>query len=104
MIRARRSGVAWLEFVLVLAAVSLILQLFFPSAWWAMVDVRNWSRLTWFLVNLAVVVALVAIRVAPEVRQALAARRADAEKRRQRDERKRQAAEHQQRLSRHTGR
>jgi len=107
MIRARRSGFAWLEFLLVLAAVSLILQLFLPSVWQALVgtlDVRNWSRLTWFLVNLGVVAALVAIRVAPDVRQAVAARRAEAEKRRQRDERKRRAADRQEGLSRRTGR
>ena len=93
-----------MEFLLVLAGVSLILQLFFPSVWWALVDVRQWSRLTWFLVNLGVVAALVAIRVAPDVRQAVAARRAEAEKRRHRDERKQRAAERDERLSRRTGR
>ena len=104
MIAARRSGFAWLELLLVLAGVSFILQVFFPAAWWAIVDVWQWSRLTWFLVNLGVAVVLVAIRVAPDVRQALAARRAEAEKRRHCDERRQRAAEREKRLSRRTGR
>jgi len=104
MVAARRSGFAWLGFLLVLAGVSLILRLFSPAAWWALVDVRQGSRLTWFLVNLGVVVVLVAIRVAPDVRQAIAARRAEAEKRRHRDERKQRAAQREERLSRRTGR
>ena len=102
-----RSGFAWLELLMVLAGLALVLQLFLPSVWWAMVsslDVRNWSRLTWFLVNLGVLVALVGIRLAPDARQALAVRKAEAEKRRHRDERKQRAAQREERLSRRTGR
>ena len=104
MITTRRSSFGWPELLLVLAVVSLILQLFFPSVWWAIVDVRQWSRPTWFVVNLVVVLTLVGIRLAPEVKQALAGRRAEAEKRRQRDERKQRAAERNERLSRRTER
>ena len=86
-----RHAIAWLELLMVLAIVSLVLQLF-PAAWWwlvGIVDVRQWSRWTWFVVNLAVVVLLIAGRLAPDMTEALARRRAEKAKRRQRGERKR---------------
>jgi len=62
-----RSGFAWLELLLGLAAVALFFQ-FFPSIlskllW--VVDLRNWSQLTFFLVNIGVVLVLVSVRFGP---------------------------------------
>ena len=64
-----RSGVAWLELLLGLAAVGLLFQ-FFPSlfhklAWAA--DMRNWSQLTWFVLNVAIVFVLVGVRFGPDL-------------------------------------
>jgi len=73
-----RSGFAWLELLLGIAAIFLLFQLF-PSMlsklfWvvdvliakllWA-VDPRNWSQLTFFLVNVAVVILLTSVRFGP---------------------------------------
>lgn len=67
--RNRRHGVAWLEFLFVLAFAALILQLLPTLAQkflWAL-DLRNWSRTSWFIVNLMVVAALLGIRFAPDL-------------------------------------
>ena len=91
----RREGIAWLELLLVLAILSLLFQIF-PSAWsWLVgaLDPRNWSRRTWFLANLAVVAVLLSIRLAPDMKEALARRKVEAAKRKQREERKRLAEE-----------
>lgn len=101
MKRPTRTGVAWLEVLLVLAIVALVLQLF-PALWWrlvALVDVRHWSRWTWFFVNLAVVAVLFGVRMAPEWSEAVARRRADKAKRRQQEERKRRAEERRERAA-----
>lgn len=60
----------WLELTLVGAAVGLALQLYPPAAaaTWRVVDVREWPRWAWFLLNLAVLLALAAVRFAPELR------------------------------------
>ena len=91
----RRHGVAWFELLLVLAVVALLFQLF-PAAWsWLVgaLDPRSWSRQTWFLANLAVVLVLLSIRLAPEMKAVFARRKVEATKRKQREERKRLAEE-----------
>ena len=101
MIRPQRNAFAWLELLLVLAIVALVLQLF-PAIWWRLVgivDVRNWSRWTWFFVNVTVVGLLIAVRLAPEMSEAIARRRAEKAKRYQQEERKRQAAERRERAA-----
>lgn len=84
------SGFALLELLLCLACIVLLLQMF-PNIWWsivAMLDVRQWSRVTWFSVNAAFVLVLIAARCAPEVREALNRRRAAANHRKKIQERK----------------
>ena len=64
--------IPWLELALVAAFVGLGLQ-FFPSASAAVLramDVRNWSRTTWFVINVLVVMLLVSVRFAPEMKAA----------------------------------
>jgi len=60
-----RQGFAWLETLLVLALLALVLQLF-PSLL-GLLDVRNWSRGTWFAMNGVVVLILLAIRFGPDL-------------------------------------
>jgi hypothetical protein len=62
--RSVRNGLAWLEILLAIAILALILQLF-PNLGRAL-DVRNWTRGVWFLVNGLVVIALILIRFAPD--------------------------------------
>jgi len=66
-----RSGFAWLELLLALAAMALLFQLF-PSLWvgtvWTL-DIRNWPRTVWFAGNLVVVFVLVAVRFGPDLYQ-----------------------------------
>jgi len=60
----------WLEIALVATSISLTLQLF-PAVGTALldlVDVRNWSRTTWFAVNVGFVAVLLAVRFTPTVR------------------------------------
>jgi tetratricopeptide (TPR) repeat protein len=62
----------WLELLLAAAVVGLGLQ-FFPgvgTAVWRAVDVRNWNRPTWFVLNAFIVLLLVSVRFAPEMRTA----------------------------------
>lgn len=69
MTRRRRTGFAWLELLLALAAVALVLQLF-PSLTTTLrnaLDFRAWSRFTWFAMNLLVLLGLVGIRFGPEL-------------------------------------
>ncbi len=64
-----RSGFAWLELLLGLAAIFLLLQMFpslFQKLIWA-VDLRNWSQLTFFLANIGVVLFLVSVRFGPSL-------------------------------------
>jgi len=62
-----RSGFAWLELLLGLAAIALLFQ-FFPAIptklLWG-IDLRNWSQLTFFLVNIGVVLLLIGVRFGP---------------------------------------
>jgi len=60
-----RSGFAWLELLLAIAALSLLFQLS-PSLRSA-VNVSNWSQLTWFIFNVVVVLILIGIRVGPDL-------------------------------------
>lgn len=62
----RRGGV-WLELLLVLAVVGLVLQLF-PSVAQRIVetlDFRYWSRWTWFVANISVLLLLLVVRLGP---------------------------------------
>ena len=62
--KTSRRGVAWLELILVLAFLALLFQVF-PSLWWglwAALDLRTWSRGTWFGLNLLVLLGLFGIR------------------------------------------
>jgi hypothetical protein len=62
--------VPWLEVAIAINALVLVFLLF-PAAWYWLVgalDVRQWSRLTWFIANLIVVIVLLAIRYWPRKR------------------------------------
>jgi len=59
------AGFVWLELLFFLAFLVLLLQ-FFPSLL-AVLDARNWSRLTWFVFNAVAVVALVIVRFGPDL-------------------------------------
>jgi len=64
------AKVPWLEIALVATSISLTLQLF-PAVGTGvleLLDVRNWSRTTWFVVNLGFVGLLLAVRFTPRVR------------------------------------
>jgi hypothetical protein len=63
-----RRGSAWIELLLVIALVSLLLQLC-PALVQAL-DFRSWSRGTWLFVNLVFVLGLAGFRFAPEVLRA----------------------------------
>ncbi len=91
---------------LAVSTVALVFALV-PPLWHSLVaavDVRNWSRLTWFLANVVVVVILLGIRLAPEVKEAVAAREAAAARRRKVAGRKQRAADREARLARRTRR
>ena len=63
------TGRPWLEIVLATSVVALAIQLF-PSLGTLIlrgIDVRNWSRATFFLANLAVLVVLLSVRYFPGV-------------------------------------
>lgn len=98
----QRSDLAWPKLLLVLAVISLAFQLY-PSTWWwllSVLDAREWSRLTWFVANLAIVLALVAVRAAPEIRTSFARRREEANSRLKRKERRQAILDRQARSSR----
>ncbi|MEX2316622.1 MAG: hypothetical protein WD669_05685 [Pirellulales bacterium] len=64
-----RGGFGRLEVLLVLAFLALLFQVF-PSLWfgtWRLLDVRNWPRGAWMFLNVAVVLALFAIRFGPDL-------------------------------------
>jgi len=63
------------EMLLAMSLVTLALQLL-PGLWQRVclaMDVTQWSRTTWFVVNIAAVIALVAVRFSGNVYRALAA-------------------------------
>ncbi len=64
-----RLGGRWLEWLLVLSVFFLVVQLFprFCQFLFSLVDPRNWPRTAWFGVNLFVLLALVAVRFAPQL-------------------------------------
>lgn len=73
----RRAGAAWLEVLLVIAFLALLFQVF-PSPWkllWQSFDVREWSRTTWMVLNVVVLVALFGVRFIPETLATLRERR-----------------------------
>jgi len=96
--RSVRSGLAWLELLLAIAILSLILQLF-PRLGQAL-DVRNWTRGVWFLVNGVVVIALILIRFAPDQVLEWQSRRGRTAADRETLERQRAAREHRESLQR----
>ena len=63
----------WLEALLMLAIAALLFQLFPSWGSWLLsyIDVRNWSRSTWMIVNISGVVGLLAARFGPELVQSL---------------------------------
>jgi tetratricopeptide (TPR) repeat protein len=58
---------SWLELALAVALIVLIVQLSSPLARfvWHAFDIRHWSRLTWFVINVTVVALLCALRYGP---------------------------------------
>jgi type VI protein secretion system component VasK len=64
-----RVGYRWLEWMLVLSVFCLVVQVFprFGQLVLLLVDPRNWPRTAWFAVNLFVLLALVAVRFAPQL-------------------------------------
>jgi len=94
--------VDWLLVVGVALSCIMLAASLFPKLWnWSItvVDVRKWSRWTWFGVNLSVVMILIAVRLAPDVTEAVARRRAAKAKRCQKEERTRQAEERRERAA-----
>jgi len=65
----RHFHVPWLEAILAATIGILILQVIPSTAAWVggLINVRNWSRLTWLMVNIYGVLILIAIRFGPEV-------------------------------------
>lgn len=97
-----RSGLAWLELLLVLAMTSLLLQLFPAAGSWILgaIDAREWNRITWFLVNVLFVFLFVGIRAMPEIKVGLARKRERTAIRRKREQRTQAALDRKARLSR----
>ena len=62
------SHIPWLELLLLATLLSLVVQLVpeLGVRLLAALDMRTWSRTAWFLMNLAVVAALVGFRYGPE--------------------------------------
>jgi uncharacterized membrane protein YqjE len=88
--------------LLVFSSVTLLFALF-PALWHrliAAIDVRNWSRLTWLLANVVVVVILLSIRLAPDIKEASDARQAARARGRKVAERKKRADDRKERLAR----
>jgi hypothetical protein len=100
--RIERRGVAWLELLFLFAVVTLVFQAV-PSLWtgilWA-VDIRNWSRSTWFAVNLVFVVALVAIRFGPDLYEEWRRRQERRAEARAKQRKQKELQEHRQMLER----
>lgn len=67
--RTDRWGAAWLEVLIAIAFMVLVFQLFpsFAMKLTEIVDMRYWSRLTWFLVNTGVMLLLVVVRFGPNI-------------------------------------
>ena len=67
--RYGRRGFAWLEFLLIVTAITLLLQIWpgFGSMLLFAVDVRNWTRGVWFTANSLIVLLLIGIRFGPNI-------------------------------------
>lgn len=66
--RIYRSGLGWVEILLILAVISCLLQVF-PSLWdavSAVIDIRQWPRAVWFYLNAILIVIFVCARFAPD--------------------------------------
>jgi len=61
--------IPWLELALIAMVLMLALQLIpaFRAAAWRLVDFRQWSQLGWIAFNIIVLIALVAVRFAPDL-------------------------------------
>ena len=100
------AGMGWLELLLLLAVVGLLGQVFpgAATAVFSWLDIRQWSQLTWMLLNLFVVLLLVGVRFGPEIREkhaemARQRARAAARKREKRErERKKQELKEQRKM------
>jgi hypothetical protein len=66
--KPKRQGSVRFEFLLALMLLVLLLQLSQTLRSWllSVIDLRHWSRTSWFIANLVMVVVLVAIRFGPE--------------------------------------
>lgn len=67
--RPSRNGFAWLELLLVLAAVVLLIQIWpaFGNRILRGIDIRNWSSSVKFVANVLIVLVLIGIRFGPEL-------------------------------------
>jgi len=77
--RRYRLGFAWLELLLAILFLVLMIQLLprqTPRVA-AMLDVRYWSRWTWFAFNLVAVLTMIAIRFGPDLLQAWQSRQSE---------------------------
>ena len=87
-----------LEVLLAVAGLALLLQLF-PSLL-QLVDVRNWSRNTWMLVNVLAVLGLIAYRFAPEVWKSLREQKKNATLKREKNEKQKALQEQREAIER----
>lgn len=67
-VATRSIRVPWLELALALAGVGLLLQISptAAAAAWRVLDVRQWPRAAWLWSNVVIMIALIALRFAPE--------------------------------------
>jgi len=101
--QTRFESIDFLLIGLLIVSSATLLFALLPALWYwliAAIDVRNWSRLTWFLANVVVVVILLSIRLAPDIKEASAARQAAGARRRKIAERKQRADDRKERLGR----
>jgi hypothetical protein len=67
--RTTFAKLPWLEIALAVTSLALVLQLYPAIGTWILnqIDVRTWSRTTWFVCNAVFVSLLVAVRFVPDV-------------------------------------
>jgi hypothetical protein len=67
--RITLAKLPWLEIALAVTSLALVLQLYPAIGAWILsqIDVRTWSRTTWFVCNAVFVAVLVAVRFVPDV-------------------------------------
>lgn len=93
-----------LEWALVAAVFVMAVQLFpgffsaITSPIWSALDIREWTRLTWIVLNVAAVLTLCAIRFVPQLSESLQLRRAASQKNREMQIKQQQMHERRQRI------